>query len=102
MSFVKEGDSGSESHPLTTAFWNRVSYKVMMLRSGGANFGGAQITQAGSAWMGRSIPFSLTIAVTGPSDTSSCHPSLFAQCIILAFLGEPDLPNPPKTSKRPS
>src|SRR5437879_6092888 len=101
MSFVKEGLSGSDSHPFTTALSNRVSYKVMMLSIGGANFGGAQITQEGAARRGEFAPFSATLAVTGPSEISSCHPSLFAQCTIRAFFGEFDLPNPPKTSKRP-
>src|SRR5216683_774605 len=101
MSFVKEGLSGSDSHPFSTAFSNRVSYKVMMLSMGGANFGGAQITQEGAAWTGDFAPFSVTFAVTGPSETSSCHPSLFAQCTSRAFFGEFDVPNPPKTSRRP-
>src|SRR5713226_724784 len=101
MSFVKEGLSGSDSHPFSMAFSNRVSYKVMMLSIGGANLGGAQITHEGAAMRGEFVPFSVTFAVTGPSETSSCHPSLFAQCTMRAFLGEFDVPNPPKTSRRP-
>src|SRR5258706_12733227 len=68
---------------------------------GGANFGGAQITQEGTASIGAGIPLSLICARTGPSEMSSCQPSLFAQCLIRALFGEFDFPTPPNTSKRP-
>src|SRR6266496_5362329 len=45
-------------------------------------------------------PLNVTVAFTGPSETSSCHPSLFAQCVMGALLGEPEFPNPPRTSRR--
>src|SRR6266853_1598805 len=45
-------------------------------------------------------PLNVTVAFTGPSETSSCHPSLFAQCVMGLLLGEPEFPNPPRTSRR--
>src|SRR5215470_11714263 len=67
----------------------------------GANFGAATMTQAPSACRGAVLPLNLTEAVTGPSDTSSCQPSLLANVVIGALDGEDELPKPPSTSKRP-
>jgi hypothetical protein len=52
-----------------------VSCSVTMPCTAGAKSGGATITHAGAACA--TVPSAnLIIAVTGPSDTSSCHPGL--------------------------
>src|SRR5215469_12524426 len=71
----------------------------MLWLTGGANRVGGQITHAPLAWY---VLFPIvTVALTGPSETSSCQPSLFAKVVIGAPMGEPELPKPPNTRSRP-
>src|SRR6266566_1647728 len=106
MSFVNETFAGSFSPSLSTATCNNVSYMVMMLSMGGANFGGPQITQAATALKILPLALNVTVAVIGPSDTSSYQPSRLAKSFPGAskgaWIGEPELPNPPRTRRRPS
>src|SRR5438128_1144492 len=68
---------------------------------GGTNFGGPTMTHAPIALCILPLLLNLTVALTGPSETSSCHSLLLANVVRRAFVGEPELPNPPSTSKRP-
>src|SRR5258708_36285487 len=107
MSLLKEGVAGGETRPVSTARWNNITYSVMMSSMPGAYLGGAQITHAPMA--SKSVPFSVTLAVMGPSDTSSYQPSLFANVLTpdgftpsCLLVGDPEFPQPPRISKRPS
>src|SRR6266566_8975050 len=102
MSFVKEGTSGSFVPSLSIETCNKVSYRLSTLVKGGAKSGGAQITHAGSAFMDFDEPLSLTEAVTGPSETSSCQSLLLANAVSFLLRGDDECPNPPSTINRPS
>ena len=103
MSSVNDGNAGMLTQPLSRATWNSTSYKVVIGVTGGAKFGGAQITQAGSASSGVAVPFNVTRAVTGPSETSSCQLLLLKMSCNGTDAGTPaERPKPPSTSKRPS
>ena len=75
---------------------------VARMKIGGANFGGGQMTHALAASEDFPLSLRVTVAVTGPSETSSCHPSLFAKVVIGAFAGDAEEPKPPRTTKRPA
>jgi hypothetical protein len=77
-----------------------MSQRRKTLSIGGANLGGATITQEPAAvkvW-----PPTVKVAVTGPSDTSSCHSSLSPKLPSAWLDGDPEFPKPPRTSSRPS
>src|SRR2546423_1041839 len=77
MSLVYEGLAGTLRCPALTCASTMASQSRITLSIGGANLGGPTITQEPSAvnvW----LPI-LTVAVTGPSDTSSCQLSLSAK-----------------------
>src|SRR5690348_7740392 len=72
----------------------------MLWLIGGAKRGGGQITHAPLA---RYVLLPIeTVAVTGPSETSSCQPSLLANVVRGAPVGEAELPKPPSTRSRPA
>ena len=43
----------------------------------------------------------MRVAVTGPSETLSYHPSLSAKDSTVELNGDPDFPGPPTTTSRP-
>src|SRR6266487_5699793 len=99
MSLVNEGGSTGKVNPrsgVSTATCRSVSYRVITCSIWGANFGGAQMTQAGEALIHAFVPLRSTEALTGPSETSSCQPSLSANVNISGsgIIGEPDFPEP--------
>jgi hypothetical protein len=73
----------------------------MTFSSCGANLGGPTSTHAPSASSSSLVPWSRTVAVTGPSETSSYQPELVRPTIGFSE-GEAELPNPPSTKRRPS
>src|SRR5262245_38638742 len=76
------------------------SYIVCTETTSGARFGGATTTQAGSTGIER--PSISTVADTGPSDTSSCQPSLLANVYgVLLGKGVLETPRPPRKSRLP-
>ena len=88
MSRLNEGLVGRREAELVGAVCSRTSYSVLMVSMAGANLGGPTITHAPAAWSVWLMPCNSTIAVTGPSATSSCHPSLLAKVVIGAPVGE--------------
>src|SRR5215207_1042097 len=72
------------------------SYSVTTLSSPGANLGGPTTTHAPTASKVSCVSLSLTVAVTGPSATSSYQSALYSpQGGVPAGLA--DLPKPPST-----
>ncbi|CAM5297700.1 hypothetical protein SPURM210S_04120 [Streptomyces purpurascens] len=76
---MKETLSGGGRLPAETKTSRIRSYMVRTDVSSGAKFGGATTTQAGST--GTERPSTRTVALTGPSEMSSCQPSLLAKCV---------------------
>ncbi len=76
-----------------------VSASDAMFTSSGASFGAPLTTQA-SSW--NVSPSSVSISArTGPSPTSSYHPSAPAKVVMMLPGGPPAFPNPPSTSNSP-
>lgn len=65
----------------------------------GAKSGGAAMTQAGAAATESLAPFNFIIAVPGPSDTSLCQLSLFANVWSGFQSGEFERPKAANTSR---
>src|SRR5438477_1250519 len=72
----------------------------MMWSIAGAKLGGPTITQAPAASIVWPPFLNVTLALTGPSETSSCHPLLLAKVVRGLPVGDDERPKPPRTSSR--
>ena len=70
-----------------------------MWRQNDGRAGGSSRNRAGSA--SRSLPPIRTLALTHPSEVSSCHPSLLANVVTGLPRYDAEAPKPPSTSSRP-
>src|ERR1022692_4770384 len=82
------------------AAWRMVSYKVIGEYVLGAKRGGGQITQPPTA--ANTLPPTVIVALTGPSETSSHHPGFCQKSAKPLPAGELLAPKPPTTIFLPS
>jgi hypothetical protein len=91
MSWVKDGRFGAASSPPLMAVSRIRSHMVRTDLRCGPKLGGAH-HHPGRHDLERHVPFSLTLAVTGPSEMSSYQPSLLAKVMAQLPSQDADLP----------
>ena len=97
---MNDGRFGAGNRPALMAVSRIRSHMVRTDLRCGPKLGGATTTQAGTTSSG--VPPSVTLAVTGPSATSSYQPSLLAKVMAQLLSQEAELPRPPSTISRPA